>query len=135
MGKYLDALTNEEIEQILLDNNYSLLYNVNDCEGKALESIVRGKDVILVRCQDNTFGENPDIAELFKQFKTPDVYNQRLEIVQITDFYISVIKGEQTIDARDISLQADFESVMKSKFSDFKQAQKAFAESEQEQQR
>lgn len=135
MGKYLDALTNEEIEQILLDNDYSLLYDVNDCEGKALESIVRGKDVILVRCQDNTFGENPDIAKLFKELRMSDVYNQRFELVQITDFYIMVIKGEQTIGVREIGLQADFESVMKSKFADFKQAQKAFAESEQEQQR
>ena len=129
MTNYIKRLTDYEIEAILNKNGYELMHGKCDCEGNALKSILRGNSLIMVRVKNR----NSQTIDIFKELKISNPYDDRFELIQITDFFIRPLNANHGVASeREISLQADFEKVMCEKFPDFKIQQKHFVESQDE---
>lgn len=101
MAKYINKLTDKEIEEFLIHNGYTLAKGLTDDNGLPIDSIERDEDSIFIRAKQlNYHNLNDELKTLLFQ-KTPQIkalstlasmhsgYGRNIDIIFLSDYFMS----------------------------------------------
>ena len=101
MSKYINQLTDEEIEEFFNQNGYELTKDLKDPEGFPIDAIERGDDDIFVRAQKMQIDETTAALNSYLAKKAPHIaalsaiasmrsgYGRNMDLIHFSDFFMS----------------------------------------------
>ena len=101
MSKYINQLTDEEIEKFFNDNGYELTKGLTDREGFPIDAIERGDEDIFIRAQKMQIDETEAALNEYLMKKAPHIaalsaiasmrsgYGRNLELIHFSDYFMS----------------------------------------------
>ncbi len=101
MSKYINELTDEEIEKFFNDNGYELTKDLKDPDGLPIDAIERGEDSIFVRAQKMQIDETEAALNAYLAQKAPHIaalsaiasmrsgYGRNIDLIHFSDYFMS----------------------------------------------
>lgn len=101
MSKYINQLTDEEIEEFFKNNGYELVKDLTDHDGFPIDAIDRGEDNIFVRARQIQKDEidaelksyllqkSPGFLALYALTSIHSGFRSDVELIHFTDFFMS----------------------------------------------
>ena len=101
MAKYVNNLTDEEIENFLKSNGYDLAKNLTDNDGATIDAIERSDSSIFVRARqienedfknklENLLLEkSPHMMAILTLASQRSAYNNKIDLIHITDYFLT----------------------------------------------
>lgn len=124
MAKYINRLSKDDIEQILIQNNYILFENnIDENTKEKIEPIQRCEDNLFIRCIKVPKLQELKLKNLLNSYgNIPDFLNDLImeygEIIFIEDFYIHTTSTFVFNEENDVKLLKSYINFMKNKFGD-----------------
>ncbi len=132
MSKYINQLTDEEIEKFFNDNGYELTKDLTDPDGLPIDAIERGEDSIFVRAQKMQIDETEAALNAYLAQKAPHIaalsaiasmrsgYGRNIDLIYFSDYYMSkfCITDEDKQDSE--NLCHSYISFMDDKFPEYR---------------
>ena len=101
MSKYINKLTNEEIESFFNVNGYNLIKDLEDDDGLIIDAIERDDENIFVRAQqiqidkidiefeNYLIQKSPNFAALSALISMHSGYGRNIELIHFSDYFLS----------------------------------------------
>ena len=101
MAKYINQLTDNEIEKFFNNNGYELTKDLTDSDGLPIDAIERGEEDIFVRAQKTHRDEAEIELENYLMKKAPGLmalsaiasmrsgYGRNIELIYFSDYFMS----------------------------------------------
>lgn len=101
MAKYINRLTNEEIEEFFNNNGYALTKDLTDDNGLPIDAIERGEETIFVRAKQLKREEidtqlayylikkNPNFMALSTLASLHSGYARNIDLIHFSDYFLS----------------------------------------------
>ena len=101
MAKYINQLTDTEIEKFFNDNGYALVKDLTDPNGEPIDAIDRGEEDIFVRAQKMEIDETEAALNAYIAQKAPHIaalsaiasmrsgYGSNIDLIHFSDYFMS----------------------------------------------
>lgn len=133
MSKYINQLTDEELETFLKNNGYELAKDLTDHEGELIPAIDRDEENILIRArrleQDELDAElkayflqkSPGLLTLFALTSMHGIFGNNVELIHCTDYSMSKFCITEDDEKTSEVLFSSYINYMSQKFPNYKE--------------
>ena len=128
MSKYINQLTDEEIEKFFKNNGYELVKDLTDHNGFPIDAIDRGEDNIFVRARKLEIDQfdaelksylmqkSPGFFALYAITSMHSGFRSDIELIHFTDFFMSKFCITEEDEASSEVLLSSYLNYMAQKF-------------------
>ena len=132
MSKYINQLTDTEIEEFFYNNGYALTKDLKDPEGFPIDAIERGDEDIFVRAQKLQRDETEIAIENYLIQKAPHIaalsaiasmrsgYGRNIDLIHFSDYFMSKFCITETDKEESEVLCSSYLKFMNQKFPTYR---------------